>query len=342
MMFVIGRESQEVRKEIQTLWQKMKGVFESIAKEAKEKGREIEKHIHIAIGEVACFAESARTIEAKRETAKKLSDLEPAGAGLEYKQRLSQEYSEAYAMGQVVEEAEAAQAELVRKHGDTVSRLKLQLAELAEYAKEKYQEYLENFPLNLTKTTETLAENLGDFFYTLSTGAKSAKEAFADFAESFLEDMTRMISQALAWYTVQGMLGGVGLLFGFASGGLLPGQFTPIRQFSSGGLLPGPFLPLTPMRYGGVYSRPTLGLIAEAGIPEAVVPLKQGKIPVRFEGTQGEAQRPMYIVNAFSEEFVRQQVNRALAENAEVILNVVQEDIASGGAMYRLVRGLRY
>jgi hypothetical protein len=50
--------------------------------------------------------------------------------------------------------------------------------------------------------------------------------------------------------------------------------------------MPGQFMPLA-MAGGGVFSRPTLGLVAEAGYPEAVIPMPSGNVPVRILGGGG-------------------------------------------------------
>jgi phage-related minor tail protein len=187
-------------------------------------------------------------------------------------------------------------------------------------------------------TKGSLESNLGSALVDIVIKAKSAKDAFKDMGDAIVQDINRISARMTAAQTVQLMLGGMGPLFG--EGGIVSGHFEPIKQFAQGGVLPGQFMPITPMQHGGVYSRPTLGLIAEAGTPEAVIPLKRGGVPVEFKD-KPRAERPTYIVNAFSEEFMQQQINRALASNAEVIVNMVQQDIMAGGSTYQLIRGLR-
>lgn len=165
-----------------------------------------------------------------------------------------------------------------------------------------------------------MGSNLGNALSDFATQSKSAKESFSDFADSFANDVARMLAQKAA-------LAAIGGLFSMMS-------------FAEGGIMPGQFMSITPMQHGGIYNRPTLGLIAEAGSPEAVVPLKGGKIPVDLKG-KAHQERPTYIVNAFSEEFMQQQINKALSQNAEVIVNMVQQDIMAGGNTYQLIRGMR-
>ncbi len=163
--------------------------------------------------------------------------------------------------------------------------------------------------------------NLGDALYDFTTQAKSAKAAFADFADGFLNDLSRIVAQRAASGAVEGALG--------------------LMSFAEGGIMPGRFIPVTPMQHGGVYNRPTLGLVAEAGSPEAVVPLKGGGVPVRFEGETKQRERPTYIINAFSEEFMQQQLTKALSENADMVLNMVHQDLNSQGSTYQLIRSIR-
>ncbi len=163
--------------------------------------------------------------------------------------------------------------------------------------------------------------NLGDALLDFATHSKSAKDAFSDFADGFLNDIARILASKAAGSAVEGLFG----LMSYAEGGVMPGQFQPV----------------TPMQYGGVYNRPTLGLVAEAGTPEAVVPLKGGGVPVRFEGEKAKTERPTYIINAFSEEFMQQQLTKALSENADMVLNMVHQDLNSQGTTYQLVRSIR-
>lgn len=58
------------------------------------------------------------------------------------------------------------------------------------------------------------------------------------------------------------------LAFGVGRGGVLPGHFESIRAFAG----------------GGIARTPTLGMVAEAGRPEAVIPLADGAVPVRMSG----------------------------------------------------------
>lgn len=68
-----------------------------------------------------------------------------------------------------------------------------------------------------------------------------------------------------------GIIGWIGSLVGGKEGGIFPGSWTPIHAFQSGAMV----------------DRPTLGIFGEGG-PEAVVPLKHGKIPVEGREKGGD------------------------------------------------------
>ena len=57
---------------------------------------------------------------------------------------------------------------------------------------------------------------------------------------------------------------------------------------------------------GGIVTKPTLGLIGEAGYPEAVIPLKYGYVPVKIERdkdsiTREQAEKIIYLLSAILE-----------------------------------------
>jgi hypothetical protein len=60
--------------------------------------------------------------------------------------------------------------------------------------------------------------------------------------------------------------------------GILGWAASLLKIGTTGSMLPGSLL--SPYQYGGIVTRPTQALIGEAG-PEAVIPLKEGKVPVQ-------------------------------------------------------------
>lgn len=96
-------------------------------------------------------------------------------------------------------------------------------------------------------------------------------------------------------------------MFGMADGAVnLKGGWTPIRAFAT----------------GGTVTRPTIGIIGEAGMNEAVVPLPDGRsIPVALQGKAS----PNVVVNIVdkSGSGTSKSVEQEIGANGETILNIV-------------------
>jgi len=89
---------------------------------------------------------------------------------------------------------------------------------------------------------------------------------FNDIRNTFLSLVSEMAAKWLFNMTFGGMAPGAAwaAAIGLAGGAVLPGGFEPIKGFQE----------------GAIVKRPTLGIIGEGPYPEAVLPLKGGKIPV--------------------------------------------------------------
>ena len=145
---------------------------------------------------------------------------------------------------------------------------------------------------------------------------KGEIEDLDDLWRSFIVDIVTMWQEALAkmlvyklatWLAPQGFGAFVGQLFGIAAakGGILPGNFIPLKQFA----------------YGGIVEKPTLGLIGE-GKPEAVVPLPNGKaIPVEIIGQEKITSQPIQIVNVLDPKLVGEYLATPVGQ--KMVLNVI-------------------
>lgn len=163
------------------------------------------------------------------------------------------------------------------------------------------------------------------------TGAKSAKEAFAD----FFDDLARRITQMIAERWIEQAFGAMGTsgegtqgggwissifsLFASAKGNVFSGG-QPVQAFANGGVVSGPTT--FPMRGN------RMGLMGEAG-PEAIMPLKRGPDGRLGVEVASQAQRPVqnnyttFYVPDLSSRRNQQQVadrtqriqNRAAARN---------------------------
>jgi len=113
------------------------------------------------------------------------------------------------------------------------------------------------------------AESFGDFFKKMSTSM----------VDVFISAVAKMIANWALFGSVRGAVSGT------ATGAGILGWLAKavgISMWQAGGIVPG-WKPIEAFQGGGMISRPTLGLIGEGG-PEAVIPLKGGKIPIEGGG----------------------------------------------------------
>lgn len=140
-----------------------------------------------------------------------------------------------------------------------------------------------------------MAAAMGDVI----TGAKDAKEAFRDFAASFLSDLARMISKML-------ILAAIKQVFGLESGGVVPGEVTDT-------------MPMEGFAKGGIARRPTLAVFGEGNRSEAFVPLPDNRhIPVEFTGGGGGGG----VLNLNITAWDSKDVTRTLLENQSLLRSI--------------------
>jgi len=128
------------------------------------------------------------------------------------------------------------------------------------------------------------SQNVTGILKGTTTVADAFKNMATGMGDAFISSVTKMITNWILFQNVQGtyksgagLIGTIGSWFGAKEGGILPGSWEPIQAFGQGGMV----------------TRPTLGMIGEGGGPEAVIPLKGGKIPV--EGGRGDT----YVNNTY-------------------------------------------
>jgi TP901 family phage tail tape measure protein/lambda family phage tail tape measure protein len=149
---------------------------------------------------------------------------------------------------------------------------------------------------NVSQLTQNAFQGLSDGITELVT---TGKMNFNDFANSIIKDMIRIATQQLI---LRPILQGIGGLFGGGPGGgglpgfgidsIIPGLGlgnTPAFKFAGGGIMTsqGP-MPLKRYAAGGIANSPQLAMYGEGRMPEAYVPLPDGRrIPVAMQGGGG-------------------------------------------------------
>jgi hypothetical protein len=119
---------------------------------------------------------------------------------------------------------------------------------------------------------QSVYDNMNSAFTAMVTGAKSAKDAFADMAKSILKDLTAMIVKAMILQMFGGSTFGNFLGLGKARNGGIFEQGKKLSGYATGGVARGSTSGYPVMMHG----------------TEAIVPLPNGKsIPVQMSGNGG-------------------------------------------------------
>ena len=129
---------------------------------------------------------------------------------------------------------------------------------------------------NKESLKQSLETGLAGAFESMITGAKNAKQAFADMARSMLAALAKILAQELAIRAIRFAIPGLG----FEDGGITPvqslakgGYTSPSRNYSRGGTARGPQSGYNAVLHGN----------------EAVVPLPDNRsIPVTLNGAGGQ------------------------------------------------------
>jgi hypothetical protein len=204
------------------------------------------------------------------------------------------------------------------------SREKLQLWKVEEIKKKIEEE---------KNIIEQVGKSIGGIwtshFDAMRHGQESFGEAFkniwADMADYAISQIERMAANYALFGNIKGenksgsgLLGWLGGLFG--GGGFYAGESF---AYQHGGIVPG-WKPIEAFQGGGMISQPTLGLIGEGG-PEAVIPLKGGKIPI--EG--GGGQNTYIFISAVD----TQSFDQALTKCSGRVVRIVQSNMARNGPL---------
>lgn len=141
----------------------------------------------------------------------------------------------------------------------------------------------------------TLSNSIEEFI----RGTKSALNVFKDFAGSILSMMAKIAAQRLAANIIGGLFGGgkaAAAVTGAAAtmGATGKYSFPTGVSFSKGYARPS-LLSVPAFAKGGIVTAPTLAMIGEGGVHEAVIPLNERNLSTLGGGGQGKA--PTVVVN---------------------------------------------
>jgi lambda family phage tail tape measure protein len=178
-------------------------------------------------------------------------------------------------------------------------------------AKRAFNSYVEGIK-DVSKSTEQLFSNaFRGMEDTLVNFVMTGKLNFASLASSILSDMARILVQQ---QIMAPLMAATKTAFGFADGGIMT---------SSGAV------PLNKYANGGIANSPQLAVFGEGRMPEAYVPLPDGRsIPVTMQGAAGGTNNVTVNVNV---ENGGEQVttNQGAGELGRVIANVVKSELVN-------------
>jgi len=215
----------------------------------------------------------------------------------------------------------------------------------ANWLKKKQQE--ETLRLSLLKeelaSIRDLAETTGIAFqeagfHLFKWDLDDAKSAFENLFDTIERKLWDIVSGEAWKMFVDYLLGPKEVKLGGKRGGgaveVGSGIFDTLGAIFSakGNVLPGGFQAFA--NGSPKVSQPTLGVIGEGSLPEAVVPLPDRRtIPVSLSGA---TQSSTNVVNAIDPD----SINRFIQANPDTVLNLISFDMLSGGSTARAVRGV--
>lgn len=183
-------------------------------------------------------------------------------------------------------------------------------------AKAAMKDYIENVNNGATQMKNLFTSAFKGMEDALVNFVKTGKLDFSSLADSIITDMMRIVIQRqilgpLMGTGVGGDYGILGSLFGFANGGIMSGSGAlPLQKYAS----------------GGVANKPQMALFGEGSMPEAFVPLPDGRrIPVAMQGAGGGANVTVNVTNNASG--AQATAHERQDSNGNRIIDVVIEQV---------------
>ncbi len=289
-------KSQIARRDMKKYFEEQKPYYESLAKQAAqlenlayggmenqaffdqlEERKEIEKQINQALQDrVGWRAYEVPTLEQELEISRRSLDLETKRG----------------------DETRRIMLETARLTGDSTLQFKLQSEALDEEAKklldlgvslDAVNKYVRASKDSMSEWAKFADDTINGIINSWSSGFSQMRRSGEDFGDWFknmwLDIADSVIGQIMKITAQEALLGSYKNVSGaWSSGGgsggligLIGSLFSQTSSPSNVGMIG------LAMQEGGIVTRPTLGMIGEAG-PEAVVPLRGGKVPVEGGG----------------------------------------------------------
>lgn len=171
-----------------------------------------------------------------------------------------------------------------------------------------------------------LEQGAGVFSSILSETASMEKMTSMDATYALTELAFAAQEAALALYEIGGSGEGGDWFSGL--GGMVNDSFN----------LENEFLDLFSFADGGVVSKPTLAVVGDGNTGgEAMVPLKNGAIPVQMSGKQDGQIIEVQVVNLINDD----AINAAIERKPNTVINVIDSNIAQNGSTARIIANKR-
>lgn len=142
------------------------------------------------------------------------------------------------------------------------------------------------------------ADKMADAFGTAMTGMIRDGESFKDVLGDLVGDISNIFYEQMVLDPVKEGIGGW-LKNSSGFGSIISGTLGDLFSFANGGVMSGAgAMSLKTYSNGGVANTPQLALFGEGRMPEAYVPLPDGRnIPVKIEGASSNAGTSQTIIN---------------------------------------------
>jgi lambda family phage tail tape measure protein len=199
-----------------------------------------------------------------------------------------------------------------------------------------------NYEQQITSVT---VNGLGGFVDTLVDGMAAGKLSFSDFANSVIQDLQKMILKMIIFNALQQIMGGVrggaSDENGLTLEGATSGDFYDPKKFAKGGIMGGAGeIPLNKYSRGGIATQPQLAMFGEGSVPEAYVPLPDGRsIPVTMKGGNGGGEVQVNIFNQGGEK--AQASSKSKFDGEKMIIDVFLKNVSKPGPVRESIRGVR-